>query len=193
MSETVALKEWAAVVRALREGRQIVVLRKGGIAEETREFRLESHSFALYPTYEHQKPEWLKPEFRPLVEATAALVRTDRTEWIDAWAEVINDLEIWEKEGVERLRGFHIWTDDLVDNRLKWKPGKPLHALVLRVYRLDPPIEVPFREEYAGCRSWIRLNVPIPFDRSTPALPDAEFEAKARLLADLCRNGADSI
>lgn len=193
MPETVALKEWAAVVRALREGRQFVLLRKGGIAEETREFRLESLSFALYPTYEHQRPEWLKPEFRSLVEAASGGMSSDRSVCIDTWAEVINDLEIWEKEGVERLRDFHIWTDDLVESRLKWKPGKPLHVLFLRVYWLKTPVTVPFSPEYGGCKSWIRLNVPIPFDRSDPVWTDAEFAGKTSGLADLCRNGGDRI
>lgn len=37
----IALKEWAVVVKALRQGRQIFLLRKGGIAEQCGEFRVD--------------------------------------------------------------------------------------------------------------------------------------------------------
>ena len=56
-----ALKEWAVVVRAVREGRQILLLRKGGLADENGVFQLKEREFFLYPTYEHQKAALLKP------------------------------------------------------------------------------------------------------------------------------------
>ncbi|MDG0790271.1 DUF1802 family protein [Cohnella ginsengisoli] len=48
MEHPIALREWAVAVKALEAGKQIMVLRKGGIAEETKEFRLESPSFFLF-------------------------------------------------------------------------------------------------------------------------------------------------
>ena len=56
-----ALKEWACVVRALGEGKQILLLRKGGIAEKGGEFRMEEPDFFLFPTFEHQDKTKLKP------------------------------------------------------------------------------------------------------------------------------------
>lgn len=38
---TPALKEWASAIKALETGRQIMVMRKGGIVEETRHFEPE--------------------------------------------------------------------------------------------------------------------------------------------------------
>ena len=43
------LKEWAVVVRALRDGRQIIDLRKGGIREEGHRFRVRASRFASTP------------------------------------------------------------------------------------------------------------------------------------------------
>ena len=51
----VALKEWAVTVNALAEGAQILLLRKGGIHEEGKDFRVIHPEFLLYPTYEHQR------------------------------------------------------------------------------------------------------------------------------------------
>ena len=66
----VAFKEWAAVCRALADGTQTVILRKGGIAEAGGEFRPEHARFWLYPTHFHeQQRAGLKPEYLPLIDA----------------------------------------------------------------------------------------------------------------------------
>ena len=57
----VALKEWATVCAALGDGRQMILLRKGGIYESAGEFEIEHRQFLLFPTYLHQNAEMLKP------------------------------------------------------------------------------------------------------------------------------------
>ncbi len=64
-----ALKEWAITVEALSNGDQILLLRKGGIHEDGKDFRVIHREFVLYPTYEHQKAELLQPEHQPALEA----------------------------------------------------------------------------------------------------------------------------
>ena len=59
-----ALKEWATVVKALENGDQTVILRKGGILETASGFNIESKKFLLFPTYEHQGPDGFKPQFQ---------------------------------------------------------------------------------------------------------------------------------
>ena len=61
----VALKEWAVTVDALAQGTQILLLRKGGIHEEGKDFRVIHPEFLLYPTYEHQREDLLKAERQP--------------------------------------------------------------------------------------------------------------------------------
>ena len=56
----IALKEWAVTVQALAQGRQVLLLRKGGIHEEGKDFRVVHPEFLLYPTYEHQREDLLK-------------------------------------------------------------------------------------------------------------------------------------
>ncbi len=57
-----AFKEWAGVCRALGLGRQILVLRKGGIAEGPGGFSPEHESFWLFPTHLHEHQQGLKDE-----------------------------------------------------------------------------------------------------------------------------------
>src|SRR5258706_7023725 len=60
----VALKEWASVCNTLEEGRQIILLRKGGILEAIGGFELEHPQFFLFPTYLHQNAQMLKERER---------------------------------------------------------------------------------------------------------------------------------
>src|SRR5688500_19722973 len=61
-SLSVALKEWASVCAALEHGRQILLLRKGGIYESAGEFELEHRQFVFFPTWIHQNLTMLKPD-----------------------------------------------------------------------------------------------------------------------------------
>ena len=60
----VALKEWAVFVTALEQGSQILLLRKGGIREEGKDFRPLYQEFVMYPTYEHQREALIKKPYR---------------------------------------------------------------------------------------------------------------------------------
>ncbi|MFD2658995.1 DUF1802 family protein [Paenibacillus thailandensis] len=156
-----------------------MLMRKGGIREETRDFQLISDSFYLFPTYEHQRRELLKEEFREALDETLR-------EWpaegagapavpLRAYAEVVQDIEITDKETLSKLRDFHIWTEDFAEERLRWKKTKPLHVLLLRVYKLEEPRDMPLRDAYIGCKSWVKLQDEPPQGAMKPVLTDEQF------------------
>ncbi|MDF2723929.1 MAG: hypothetical protein K0Q59_3604 [Paenibacillus sp.] len=190
--ETIALKEWAVAIDALAEGRQIVLLRKGGIAEETREFRLESPSFWLYPTYEHQKAELLKEQAKPgLARTLEGWHREIEFADVTCYAEVAADIEVTTQEKLDRIRDTHIWTDRFAEERLKWKRLKPLHVLLLRVYKLDEPARIPIRSAYSGCTSWIQIEPPFAPGAMKPVMDDAAFEARVREIENVLADSRD--
>ncbi len=176
--ENPALKEWAAVNRALLEGRQIVDLRKGGIREEGHRFRIRATRFWLYDSFEHQRPELLLPAASDLLDAAVVASPPAGTLRFDGWAEIVESAALTEPAQVEALDGLHVWTPDYAVQRFRWRPKAPLLVLVLRVHRLDGPIEVPVRNEYASCTSWVPM-LDLPPDpatiASTPVLDDAAF------------------
>lgn len=47
VADGLALKEWAVAIRALDAGDQILLLRKGGIVEETKDFRVRGRAFSI--------------------------------------------------------------------------------------------------------------------------------------------------
>ncbi|MFD2329852.1 DUF1802 family protein [Cohnella sp. GCM10020058] len=181
MDQPIALREWAVAVKALEAGNQIMVLRKGGIAEETKEFRLESPSFFLFPSYEHQREHLVKPGASPSVaETVAAFEKEPGTVVVSSYAEVAGDIEVTDSETLSKLDPFHLWTENYAEERLKWKKTKPLHVLLLRVYVLDQPVAIPNDERYGGCKSWIYLAEPLSALKARPALEDETFENEVR-------------
>lgn len=153
-----ALKEWATVITALENGDQTVLLRKGGILETTSGFKVEEKKFLLFPTYEHQDNTSLKSQFyRYLADAREQKPR-DGFNRVTSYAEVLEEHDVSEMQKIEELSDFHIWSDSYMAERMNWMPQKPMTAIFLKVYKMDPA-EIPVLPEYHGCKSWIELNV----------------------------------
>ncbi len=168
-----ALKEWAVAVRALERGETALVVRKGGIREKA--FAVPRTRFLLIPGYEHQRPELLKEEYRGLMDGIPDLA-DDGPLRFSSFAEVEGAYEISEAEELSALDPYHMWTPEYAESRFKWRPKKPLTVLVLRTYLLTETIELPYRDEYGGCKSWIELQEPLSVEGARAALSDEDFD-----------------
>jgi hypothetical protein len=169
-----ALKEWAVAVKALERGKTALVVRKGGIREKA--FAVPKTRFLLLPGYEHQKPELLKGEHRHLMEGIPDLT-DDGPLRFSSFAEVSGAYEISEPEDLAALDPHHMWTSEYAESRFKWRPKKPLTVLVLRTYLLPETVELPYVDEYGGCKSWIELQQSVPVEGARPALSEEDFHA----------------
>ena len=167
-----ALKEWAIAVDALSAGKTIVLLRKGGIREAN--FQVRQTKFWLYPTYEHQKPHLLKPEYAAQVKSVPSGWHPDRVT-IESYAEITEAFELDNWQQLEALYPYHIWHQTMVRDRLKWKPQQSLTVLLLRVYRAAQPQTISYDSAYGGCKSWIELLETIECQDSLPAIGDREY------------------
>ena len=173
-----ALKEWAVAVKALREGRQILLVRKGGIREETRDFRIQARQFLLFPTYEHQRPDLLQPAFHADLEQVLSAPRDPSRVRIDTWAELTDLFEVTETWQVEALAEHYCWSQAYAEERLRWRPRKPLLVMAVRAYALATPREIELRPEYGGCKSWLELAEAVTIADRTPAIPADEYTAR---------------
>ena len=172
-----ALKEWASVVKALGEGKQVLLLRKGGIEEDHHQFQMEETEFFLFPTYEHQEKNLLKPEFQHLIDQT----ETQADLWagkvgLSYYAVIQEIFQVRETESLRRLDPYHIWSEAMTQERLGWRPKEPLFVPLLRVYRLPSTLLIDALERYGGCKSWIEFDRPIPTEKATPVLWDTDFQ-----------------
>jgi hypothetical protein len=189
----VALKEWAVTIQALREGRQVLLLRKGGIQEPHGQLPAGPAEFFFFPGHEHQHRDLLKPGdavryerfFDPAREAGPPGVPPILPLRIDTFARLAADLVIDPPEKAYRLAAEHIWTEDYVRMRIEYRPEKPLHALVVRAYGLPRAIEIPRAPRYAGCRSWVDLDEELSADGACAALDDAAFAGRVDAMRSL--------
>jgi len=175
-SDNRAFKEWASVCRALGQGRQILILRKGGIAEGPRGFEVTDREFFLYPTYLHQSPASLIPEWRGVMEG--CVDPSPGKVSIGHYAVVSSWVRIRTMEKLRALRGLHVWADSVVEERFRRWADESVVALMVRVYALPRVVLLPALESYAGCKSWLTLEEPVPLEGARPVLEDAAFEGK---------------
>jgi hypothetical protein len=170
-----ALKEWSAVVHALLDGRQTVLLRKGGIGEKR--FEVASARFLLFPTVAHSHAERVRPEHRDLLGAAAADSTEDELV-LRAGARVVDAIQVERPEVVESLAPLHIWTDQSVRaDRLDFRPRHRLTVLVVSAAPLREPLRLPRTPDYRGCTSWVQL--PVSTDWGDPVHDDAALREVA--------------
>jgi hypothetical protein len=177
----VALKEWALVCDLLLAGEQVVLLRKGGIHEPRRGFAIEHDAFLLYPNVEHQRAEQLRPDLRPRLDAAPAPPREQGTVTLPGYCLVTDVIRVPDAQRAYALEPLTCWTPPFFDLRLRYKPERPLFAVVVRAHRLLRPASIPYHRLYAGCRSWVPLREALPEDAlagARPALDDAAFAAR---------------
>ena len=171
----IAFKEWAVICRALAEGRQALILRKGGIAESGDEFHVEHQRFWLFPTYTHQQRTGIDPEAVGLLEKVDAERPPEGIFRLSHWAEVTGIYHVHDLVPALLVAHLHIWSEETVRTRFAYRtPG--LYVLPVRLYRSAQVFDLPDCAAYAGCRSWVDLGRELPTNHSMPVMNDDKFQ-----------------
>ena len=185
----IALKEWATVCRALETGRQVILLRKGGISESIGGFELENPRFLLFPTYLHQNLAMLKPAAHTGFEARSAEPAQVR---LSAAGVVTDIVQLKSRAQMDALDDEHVWAKPLIDMRFNYKPQNPLYLMLVRAYRLPLPLSVDNTPAYAGCKSWVPLDEAVDTGDATPVLDDVKYDARRQSILDRVAASAPS-
>jgi hypothetical protein len=166
-----ALKEWANVIDALGRGEQIILIRKGGIADP--HFGVEADRFYLYPTFFHQ------------ADATEP-----RDVTITHWCEVAKTWRVGSLDALYRLEPHVVMPRETLDARYKFRPDQALYVLAVRAFALARPMTIAQKPEYLGCRSWVSVDDEIDVDGSIPALSEPQLQSRIAeidsLIAEPC-------
>lgn len=177
-----ALKEWAVVCNALENGRQVVILRTGGILEYRQGFQVKHEKFLMFPTFEHQSKDYLQPDYAGRLDEVMAVAPPVGITRLSSYAKANLVSEITDRTVLKRLAKFHIWNESYVNARMDYNPSKPMSVILLRVFRLNNPIEIQNQDAWAGCKSWVPLDLSDDVVRpgGSPALTDPEFDRISR-------------
>jgi hypothetical protein len=151
-----ALKEWSNVIDALGRGNQVVLIRKGGIADP--QFGVEAERFYLYPTFFHQQQS--EPD-----EVT-----------ITEWCEVVRHWRVNDLETLYRIQPLVVMSRETLETRYRFRPDQALHVIGVRTFTLPHPRTIRVKQEYLGCRSWVSIDDEIDVEGSVPALSESELQ-----------------
>ncbi len=177
----VALKEWAVVCEALAQGRQIFLLRKGGIAEGKRGFELRYDRFVFFPTWEHQQRDWLQPERRKLFDklepSDPERIRIRHGARVEEIRAAPSDIQ-----RLLAARDLHVWEEPYLRMRYGYRPDLPLYLVFVRACILPRPQSIPNDRRYKGCRSWVDLYEEIDVSEAADAISEDRFQEQKLLL-----------
>ena len=190
-SSSFALKEWATACLLLKEGRQIMIIRKGGIDKEDKHFTSElsvDSEFLLFPTYEHQNESLIKNEFHSDLSDTIEENDVPGLINLSAFAKITHKFEVNSTEVLNRVSNFHLWNESYTDKRITWKPSKPAVVALLRVYPLIQPQALPILPEYGRCKSIVDLGQDVPMGELEPAIQDTEYRSICEKIEGLIKN-----
>lgn len=154
-----SLKEWSSVIDALGRGEQILLIRKGGIADP--KFGVEAERFYLFPTYFHTGSS----------EPPDAVTITH-------WAEVVKTWRVRDLDLLYALEPFTVMDRQNLDIRYRFREDQALHIMAVRAWRLHQPATIAVTPEYGGCRSWVSVDDEIDIDGSVVVLSEAELQRK---------------
>jgi hypothetical protein len=134
----------------------------------------------LLPTLFHQQRESVTDSAQARYDQISqSLPKSDGVR-LEFFAEVVDWRELTSREDAQRLGGQHIWRDEVIAERFDWGRKKEIYAIAVRVWRLANPRELPMRESYSGCKSWIELDEGISLAGAQPVLSDTKFQEKLK-------------
>ena len=161
-----ALKEWASAIDALARGEQVILIRKGGIADPA--FGVEAERFYLFPTNFHNGGG----------EPPRAVAVTH-------WCEVARTWRVRELDALVRLEPLVVFDRATLETRYRFRADQAIHVIGVRTYRLPRPATVTMKDDYAGCRSWVSIDEEVDVEGSVPVLTDAELAARLAQVDEL--------
>jgi hypothetical protein len=182
----IAFKEWAGVCDALFQGRQSVIIRKGGVSEGAGagNFVPEYSEFWLYPTWVHQAEQGMHGIAAQRLSAHPNLPEAVGSVPIRGLVRVDQIGRVESEKTLPALEEFHCLTCETIFKRFHYrKPG--LWVLGARVWLRDSVLPVAATPEHAGCKTWVILDQPIPTSGLSPVLDEKQWTARQSRLRSI--------
>jgi len=187
-----AWKESEAVVRAMGDGKQFLLLSRASTDPGFTEARLLQHhlEFFLLPDPESTRREEIRPEFHSYLDGESD--NNGQQVTLRYRVIVTEATMVMEPAQLRDLAPFHIWTDEYVRRQTRWDPHDPTYLVTCKVQRIDPPPAVAFREEYRKQGPWVEIDEDLPPVSFEEVVPHTDYLKVAidvkKALAELQKN-----
>jgi hypothetical protein len=182
----IAFKEWAGVCDALFQGRQSVIIRKGGVSEGAGagNFVPEYSEFWLYPTWVHQAEQGMSGIAAQPLSAHPTVPEAVGSVPIRGLVRVDQIGRVESEKALPALEEFHCLTCETIFKRFHYrKPG--LWVLGARVWLRESVLPVAATPEHAGCKTWVILDQAIPTTGLSPVLDETQWTARRSRLRSI--------
>ena len=176
--ERTALKEWAVLVDAMARGDIIAMVRKGGIREQRAGFDVRHERFLLYPTFFHENTDHLAERFHPTLAASHQRRPAAGTTRIEHVAEVLGVWKITDIAVLPSVAHEHGMSPAAVESRFHYRGNPLLRLVAVRTLALPEPVVIPEAPRYAGCVSWLELDMDIHVAHARPVVTEAELRGR---------------
>ncbi|MDD6285091.1 MAG: DUF1802 family protein [Methanobacteriaceae archaeon] len=160
---TKCLNEWNAIIEALGQGKQSILIRK---------YSTTLNQFLLYPTKTYSTKEnyldFFKKEYRTFVKENL-LPNSDKNKKYEVkyLAKVVSVKTVTNRFG--RFDNYHIWNKKHISSYFK---NKKANLWLLRIYKLDEP---QYLSRSHGI-TYANVNKEINIDNISPVVSDDDFE-----------------
>ena len=184
LTERTALKEWAVLVDAMARGEIIAMVRKGGIREQRAGFAVRHERFLFYPTFFHERPGELAPQFAARLASSHAARPAEGTIRLEYLGQVAG---VWPVSSLESLRsidGMHGLAWSAVESRFHYRQKPGVQVVAVRMLRLAEPVVVPEERRYQGCVSWVALDGAVNVSNASPVLDDTSMLMRVAALTN---------
>ncbi|MGD8376575.1 MAG: DUF1802 family protein [Acidobacteriota bacterium] len=171
-----ARKVSPAVIRAMGEGKHFLLVSRVGAERPDQEarFLLRHLEFFLMPDLADAGKGSVRPEFASYLEEAPGA--DGKVIPIRYRALVTEAVMVMEGAQVDGMAPYHIWTEAVFREQVRWNPKDPAWVSICKVQRIDPPLEIPHRREYDAPGPWITLQEeelpPMAFE---PVLENADY------------------
>lgn len=188
MACQLALKEWNVVCEAIACGQQIILARKGGIAEPEGEFELPKNRFWLYPTHFHEAESKLNLLGKKLLEDHPEFTQPPASPDVTMHlvCEVAEAIYLEDEAKLDASLFEQILNREALHMRYHYRaPG--IHLLVVRAYEASQVQSITPTDAMSGCKSWVELPEPLETGELRPVVADTDFEVRKNLLLSALR------
>lgn len=154
-----ALKEWAAVVRALEAGAIAALARKGGLRDGREGLGTPPPRFWLWPTAYHQEALLLRPALHTFLGPPP-----DGALMLRSWAELVAAIDVHTESQLAVVQPWQPLRESALRQRFAYR-GPGVKLLLLRVKQAEDgsgPVVDPDDPRTAGCVSWAPVDVEPP-------------------------------
>ena len=177
-----AVREWPPVIKALTDGDQIYLLRKGPLGKIPFE-ELQQHPVLVLPSSRKLSSECFSP---PAIQKYGELMTPQEEETLttNLALDLLDERVLTNSMHAFRLWDFHLYRADYLSERIHTRPEVELRLYQVRAHTLETPVELPASVLGSTYTNLIELPEPIAFKSKKEALSAPALKKQRRLVTE---------